>query len=127
MGPGPASTGDEWIAAGQQGSTLPCHGWAGPSNSLSAEDKDTRGDEGLVLSQCLAARRACSRPGSAGLGERALSGHGCGCAVPHKGSVLAYSGCSRGAAKNFLSSMVPVLPEGDKVVRPARSQLEGMG
>lgn len=60
MGPGPASIGDEWIPAGEQGSTVPCHGCAGPSNSLStAEDKDTKDDEGLVLSQCLAACREC--------------------------------------------------------------------
>ncbi|KAF4795996.1 Fibronectin type III domain-containing protein 4 [Turdus rufiventris] len=52
---GPASTGDEWIAAGEQGSTAPCHGCAGASNSLSAvEDKDMRDDEELVLSQGLA-------------------------------------------------------------------------
>lgn len=54
MGLGAASTGDEWIAAGEQGSTAPCHGRAGASNSLStAEDKDTGDDEELVLSQCL--------------------------------------------------------------------------
>lgn len=46
---------------------------------------------------------------------------------PQQGSVLAHSGCWRGVAKHFLSSTVPVLPGGDNVVRPAGSQLEGMG
>lgn len=55
MGLGPASTGDEEIAAEEQGSTAPWHGCAGASNSLSTtEDKDTRDNEELVLSQCLA-------------------------------------------------------------------------
>lgn len=54
MGLGPASTGDERIAAEEQGSTAPCHGHAEASNSLStAGDKDTRDNEELVLSQCL--------------------------------------------------------------------------
>ncbi|XP_032910148.1 uncharacterized protein LOC116993538 isoform X2 [Catharus ustulatus] len=265
VGLGPASTGDEWIAAGEQGSTAPCHGCAGASNPLSAaEDKDTRDDEELVLSQGPA--RACGwgracwwephRAGGVGsvrarlwlccvpwqrqgtavavpcplaasghgcgcavslgsvrarlwlccvpwqcqgtavavpcplavsghgcgcavsLGSvrarlwlccvpwqcqgtavavpcpLAVSGHGCGCAVslgsvrarlwlccvpwqcqgtavavlcPQQGSVLALSGCLRGAAKHFLSSTAPVLLGGDDVVRPTRSQLEGMG
>lgn len=109
---GPASTGDEWIAAGEQGSAAPCHGCAGASNSLSAvEDKDTRDDEELVLSQGLA-RALWLGQGvlvEALQGWRSCQCQGTAVAVlcPQQGSVLAHSGCLRGAAKHFLSSTAP--------------------
>lgn len=50
-----AHTGEEWIAAGEQGSTAPCHGCEEALKPLStAEDKGTRDNEKLVLSKCLA-------------------------------------------------------------------------
>lgn len=55
MGLGPASTGDEWIAAGEQAPVYPV--MAVPT----AEDEDARGDKVPVLSQCLASPQSLQR------------------------------------------------------------------
>lgn len=88
MGLGPASTGDEWIAAGEQAPLYPV--MAVQILCLLQKTKT----QGATRCQCChsawPAHRACSGAGSArgspaGLGEWAGSGHGCGCAMSPEG------------------------------------------
>lgn len=105
MGLGPASTAEEWIPAGEQGSTAPhrCH--AGASRPLpAAGDKDTNAQEERVLAQCLAGLQSV-QPGQGVLAgavlqgavspielwERAVPG------FPSLGSVLMCWSCLRGS------------------------------
>lgn len=105
VGLGPASMAEEWIPAGERGSTAPhrCH--AGASRPLpAAGDKDTNEQEEWVLAQCLAGRQSV-QPGQGVLAgavlrgavspvelwERAVPG------FPSLGSALTRWSCLRGS------------------------------